>query len=83
MTWVFVIALFPVAICVARWVLDNHDDRSGPLFWVTSLLTFFLLGLAMYMAHVQKQGPIPTWLWLIVAALFLIILVLRRALKWR
>jgi hypothetical protein len=47
------------------------------------LLTFTLLGLAMYMVHVHHQGPIPTVLWLFVAVLFVIILLLRRALKWR
>jgi hypothetical protein len=83
MTWVYVIAFFPVAICVVTWVFDNQDDRSGPLYWIASLLTFILLGLAMYMAHVQKQELVPTWFWPVVAGFVLVILVLRRALKWR
>jgi hypothetical protein len=37
----------------------------------------------MYMVHVHKQGPIPSWNWLVVAALVVVILLLRRALKWR
>jgi cytochrome bd-type quinol oxidase subunit 2 len=83
MTWVFVIALFSVAICIVTWVFDNQEYRSGPLYWIASLLTIILLGLAMYMAHVQKQEPVPTWFWLVAAGLVLVILALRRALKWR
>jgi len=82
-SWVLLIALFPVAIGVARWVVDRPEDHSGPLYWVAVLLTFILLGLAMYMARVEKQGPIPTWCWIAVAALFAVIVVLRRLLKWR
>lgn len=83
MTWVFVTALFLVMLCVVRWVFDNHEDYSGPLFLVTVLLTIILLGFVMYMAHIQKQEPIPIWLWFVVAGLFVAILVLRRVLKWR
>jgi len=81
MTWVFVIALFPVAIYVTAWMLDNQDHRSGPLYWVASLLTFILLGLGMNVA--QKQEPVSAWFWPVVAGLILVILALRRALKWR
>jgi cytochrome bd-type quinol oxidase subunit 2 len=81
--WVFVIVLFPVVICVTAWVFDNQDHRSGPLYWIASLLTFILLGLGMYIAHVQKEEPVPVWFWPVVAGLVLVILALRRALKWR
>jgi hypothetical protein len=83
MNWIFIIALIPIAICIVRWVGDNAEYRSGPSYWLASLLTFTLLGLAMYMAHVQKHQPIPLWFWFVVAGLLLVILVLRRALKWR
>lgn len=42
-----------------------------------------LLGLVLYMAHLGHEGPIPWLFWPIVAALLVIILLLRRALKWR
>jgi hypothetical protein len=59
--WVLIIALSLIAICVSRWVVEDVQDRSGPFYWIAGLLTFMLLGLAMYMAHLQKRGPIPTW----------------------
>lgn len=83
MGWVLIIALSLIAVCVSRWVVEGFEDRSGPLYWIAILLTLMLLGLAMYMAHLQKQGPIPPSLWFVVAGLFVVILVLRRALKWR
>lgn len=55
----------------------------SPLYWSASSLTMALLGLSMYMAYVHRSGPIPMVLWIIVAALVPVILVLRRALKWR
>jgi FtsH-binding integral membrane protein len=86
-SWVLVIALIPLALVIAvayfAMMVSEPEDRSGPLFWVAILLTFALLGLAMYMAHVEKQGPIPTWCWIVVAGLCVVILVLRRFLKWR
>jgi hypothetical protein len=81
--WVLIIALSLVAICVSRRVVEGSEGRSGPLYWIAGLLTLMLLGLAMYMAHPQKQGPIPTWSWLVVAGLFVVVLLLHRALKWR
>jgi cytochrome bd-type quinol oxidase subunit 2 len=83
MTWVLVIALSVFVICVVRWVSDSQDYGSGPLYWVASLLTISLVGLEMYMAHVQNQEPVPIWFWLVVAGLVLVILALRRALKSR
>jgi glucan phosphoethanolaminetransferase (alkaline phosphatase superfamily) len=83
MMWILIIALLPVAIYVVTWVFDNQEYRSGPLYWVASLLTIILLGLAMYMADLQKQEPIPTWFWPVAAGLVLLILALRRAMKWR
>ncbi|MGO4712747.1 hypothetical protein [Bradyrhizobium sp. 2TAF24] len=55
----------------------------SPLYWLTSLLTMTLLGLAMYMAYLHQRAPIPILLWIIVAALVPATLVLLRALKWR
>jgi hypothetical protein len=35
------------------------------------------------MLHLHNEGSLPSWLWLVAAALFVAILLLRRALKWR
>ena len=90
MSWMLVIALIlfiPLTLVATvayfAMIVSDQEYQSGPLFWVAILLTFALLGLAMYMAHVQKQGPIPTWCWIVVAVLFVVILILRRFLKWR
>ncbi|MBR1218927.1 hypothetical protein JQ557_13065 [Bradyrhizobium sp. U87765 SZCCT0131] len=55
----------------------------SPLYWSATSLTMVLLGLAMCMAYLQRSGPIPPLLWIMVAVLVPAILVLRRALKWR
>jgi hypothetical protein len=55
----------------------------SPLHGTATLLTFALLGLAMYMARLHQHGPIPSWLWLVVAALVAVNLTLRRGFKWR
>ena len=89
MTWLVDVAFFAVAVWFVRRAVERSGEHSGaglersPLYWVTSLLTFGLLGLAMYMADHHKQGPVPGWLWLVCGALVVIILLLRRALKWR
>jgi hypothetical protein len=89
MTWVFVIALFAVVIWFVRRAHEQAVEHAAsglsrsPLYWAASLLALSLLGFAMYMVHVHKQGPIPSWHWLVVAALVVVILLLRRALKWR
>lgn len=89
MTLLLVIAYFAVMVWFVRRARERAAEHvaSGlsrsPLYWVTSLLTLGLLGLSVYMAHLQRQSPIPSWLWLMVAALVVVILLLRRALKWR
>jgi len=55
----------------------------SPLYWSTAALTMTLLGLSLYMAHLGHEGPIPWPYWPIVVVLFIVILLLRRALKWR
>ncbi|MDI4234299.1 hypothetical protein OZ411_15945 [Bradyrhizobium sp. Arg237L] len=89
MTWLFVSACIAVAIWFARRGRQKAAERAAagllrsPLYWTASLLTFTLLGLVMYMAHIHQQGPIPTFFWAIVVLLFATILLMRRALKWR
>ncbi|PDT88386.1 hypothetical protein CO669_20375 [Bradyrhizobium sp. Y36] len=57
--------------------------QRSPLYWSAVALTMALLGLVLYMVHVSHQGPIPWPFWPIVGILTAIILLLRRALKWR
>ncbi|MBB4375176.1 hypothetical protein GGD63_008023 [Bradyrhizobium sp. cir1] len=55
----------------------------SPLYWSTAALTATLLGLSLYMAHLGHEGPIPWPYWPIAVVLVIVILLLRRALKWR
>ena len=55
----------------------------SPLYWSATTLTMTLLGLVLYMVHLGHQGPIPWLFWLLVGILTVVILMLRRALKWR
>ncbi|MBR0717585.1 hypothetical protein [Bradyrhizobium liaoningense] len=89
MSWLFIVAYFAVMIWFARSARERADEYAAagllrsPLYWITSLLAVTLLGLAMYMAHIHQQGPIPTLLLLLAWVLFVVVLLLRRALKWR
>ncbi|QOZ79930.1 hypothetical protein XH83_33855 [Bradyrhizobium sp. CCBAU 53351] len=75
------------------WTAQGARERAAeyaatgmlrsPLYWSAVALTMTLLGLATYMAHLGHEGPIPWPFWLLVGILTIIILMLRRALKWR
>jgi hypothetical protein len=55
----------------------------SPLYWSAAALTMLLLGLSLYMAYLGDQRPIPWLFGPLVAILLVVILLLRRALKWR
>jgi hypothetical protein len=85
--------LAAVAVLIAIWFAGRVHDQAAehvaiglhrsPLYLTACLLTVSLLGLSLYMAHVHRHGPIPTWMWIAVVMLIVPILLLRRALKWR
>jgi len=85
--------LAAAAVVIVVWFIRRLHDQAtehvaiglhrSPLYRTACLLTFLLLGLSLYMAHVQRHGPIPTWMWIAVVVLIVPILLLRRALKWR
>ena len=89
MVWLLLIVFLAAVVWFMKRLRDQAAEHAAsglarsPLCWFTSLLTVGLLGLAIYMAHLQRQGPTPTWLWLVVAMLVVATLLLRRALKWR
>jgi cytochrome bd-type quinol oxidase subunit 2 len=84
------------AICVLvffYWVTRRARQQAAehaatgmlrsPLYWSATTLAMTLLGLVLYMAHLGHQGPIPWLFWPLAGILTIIILLLRRALKWR
>lgn len=83
-----------IGICVFfYWVTRRARERAAeydatgmarsPLYWSAATLTMLLLGLSLYMARLGHEGPIPWPYWPLVAVLLIVILLLRRALKWR
>lgn len=53
------------------------------LYWASNALALLLPALVLYIAHIHHQSPIPVFLWFAVFAIIIILLLLRRALKWR
>ena len=86
--WVIAVAFFAFLYWYARRARENAAERmaSGegrsPLYWTGIALAMSVLALSMYMAHLGSS-EIPPALWLLVIALFVATLLVRRALKWR
>jgi hypothetical protein len=59
----------------------NGMSRS-PLYWIGVALAMGVLALSMYLASVNPSEIGPAW-WLLVFALFIAALFVRRALRWR
>jgi hypothetical protein len=89
MEWIVAIGIFVFFYWLARRAHEQAAEYAAtgmlrsPLYWSAMTLTMTLLGVALYMAHLQDQGPIPWFFWPLVAILIVVILLLRRALKWR
>ncbi|WP_167358251.1 hypothetical protein [Bradyrhizobium stylosanthis] len=89
MEWILIIGFGAFACYRMRRAHEKADEYAAtgmarsPLYWSTAALTMTLLGLSLYMAHLGHEGPIPWPYWPIVVVLFIVILLLRRALKWR
>jgi threonine/homoserine/homoserine lactone efflux protein len=67
---------------------ENAAERSAsgmsrsPLYWIGVTLAMGVLALSMYMASMNPSEIAPAW-WLLVFALFVAALLVRRALCWR
>jgi hypothetical protein len=87
--WIFTIGGFAFFYWMTRRARDRAAEyaatgmQRSPLYWSAATLTVTLLGVSLHMAHLQNQGPIPWLYWPLVVALLIVILLLRRALKWR
>jgi peptidoglycan/LPS O-acetylase OafA/YrhL len=87
--WIFTIGVFAALYWMARRAREQAAEHAAtgmarsPLYWSAAGLTMLLLGLSLYMAHLGHEGPIPWPYWPLVALLLVVILLLRRALKWR
>ena len=89
MEWILIIGFGAFACYRMRRAHEKAAEYAAtgmarsPLYWSTAALTMTLLGLSLYMAHLGHEGPIPWPYWPIVVVLFVVILLLRRALQWR
>jgi hypothetical protein len=89
MGWIVALGVFAWLYWIARRTRERAAEYAAtgmarsPLYWSAVTLTMTLLGVTLYMAHLQHQGPIPWLFWPLVAGLLIVILLLRRALKWR
>lgn len=89
MEWILIIGFGAFACYRMRRAQEKAAEYAAtgmarsPLYWSTAALTMTLLGLSLYMARLGNERPIPWPYWPIVIALFIVILLLRRALKWR
>lgn len=89
MIWILAIGVFAFFYCVTQRAREQAAEQAAtgmlrsPLYWSAAALTMTLLGLVLYMAHRGHQGPIPWPFWPLAAVLIVVILLLRRALKWR
>lgn len=89
MGWIVTLGVFACCYWMARRAREQAAEYAAtgmlrsPLYWSAVTLTMTLLGVSLYMAHLQDHGPIPWLFWPLVAVLLIVILLLRRALKWR
>ena len=75
------------------WLVRRASERTSelaatgimrsPLYWTSNALVAILIILVLHILQTRLQSPVPTFLWFAVAANILVLVVLRRAIKWR
>jgi hypothetical protein len=87
--WIFTIGVFAAFYWMARRTREQAAEHAAtgmlhsPLYWSAATITMTLLGVVLYMAHLGHQGPIPWFYHPFVGIMTVVVLLLRRALKWR
>ena len=87
MEWIISLAVLGFFYWVARRAGKRASELAptgiarSPLYWTSHALVLILIALVLYMA--RAQSPVPAFLWFVVVASIVALLVLRRALKWR
>jgi hypothetical protein len=88
MGWLLVLAWVSFLFWRVKRAKENAAERrasgesNSALYWIGSALALGVLALSMYMATL-KPGEISGSWWLLVVALFVATLIVRRALRWR
>jgi hypothetical protein len=85
MDWIIELAL--------GWIASRAHERTSelaatgimrsPLYWTSNALIVVLLVLVAYIIRTCIQSSVPAFLWLAAFANVVVLLVPRRALKWR
>jgi len=86
MSWIIFLAFFVFCFWLARRAHNRNAEIEptgilrSPLYWTSHALVMLLIGLALYMAHFRTASAL---MWLVLAAIVVALLFIRRALKWR
>jgi len=89
MSWIVCIGGFGFWFWLARRSGNRAKELfptgiyRSPLYWVSNTLALILVVLSMYMARINAAPSSSPALWIIAVAIVLVLLFLRRFLKWR
>ncbi|TFV36419.1 hypothetical protein [Bradyrhizobium niftali] len=89
MSWIIALASFGFYWWLTRRATERAKELAptgqlrSPIYWSSNVLALVLLALVIYIAHIDHQSPVPPFVWVIVFALIVALLVMRLALKWR
>jgi hypothetical protein len=89
MDWIIGLAFLGFLWWLARRAGERTSELAAtgimrsPLYWASNALVVVLIALVLYIIRTRVQSPVPAFLWFAVFANVVVLLVLRRALKWR
>jgi len=63
--------------------LEPTGIMRSPLYWTSNALVVVLMALLLYVLRTRLHSPVPAFFWFAIGANIIVLLVLRRALKWR
>jgi hypothetical protein len=63
--------------------LEPTGILRSPLYWTSNALVIVLIALLLYVLRTRMHSPVPAFFWFAIGANIIVLLVLRRALKWR
>ena len=89
MEWIIGLAVLGFFFWLTRWAhrrtseLEPTGIMRSPLYWTSNALVVVLIALLLYVLRTRMHSPVPAFFWFAIGANIIVLLVLRRALKWR
>jgi hypothetical protein len=89
MEWIISIAVLGFFWWLTRRAHQRTSELAptgimrSPLYWTSNALVVVLIALLLYVLRTRVHSPVPTFFWFAISANVVVLLVLRRALKWR